>query len=190
MSESEIIKRCLKKDKKAWGVFVEKYSRVVYWAIRKRAAIGSFDCDEADIDDIFQEVFLAILEGGRLSQVKNAKFIPGWLAMVAANKTIDFVRRKVRVEQNIVYNAQVFKDYTFERELFGRDIVVVIEDAINILSDKERIIISLNLLEEKTHNEIAQIIGVPINTISTVIARTKEKLKNELKKRGVGDEFL
>lgn len=189
MDESVIIKRCLKKDKRAWSVFIERYSRLVHWAIRKRLAISGFRCNEADIEDIFQEVFLAILKGQKLLQLKNAKFIPGWLAMVASNKTIDFMRQKARQEQNLVADTPVFKDCTFEENLLSRDMASLIKEIINTLSDKERIIISLNLLEERTHKEIAHILGMSTNSVSTVIARTKEKLQQSLKKRGVGNDF-
>ena len=189
MSESELIKRCIKKDKKAWDIFVEKYSRLVYWAIRKRLAMSSFKCNETDVEDIFQEVFLTVLIGEKLSQLRDPKFIPGWLSMVASNKTVDFMRQKAHREQNLVVDMPVFKDNTFEQDLLSQDVVFAIKELINTLSDKERIIISLNLLEEKTHKEIADILKMPVNTISTIIARTKEKLKEKLKKRGISNNF-
>ena len=189
MSESELIKRCIKKDKKAWSVFIQKYSRLVYWAIRKRLAASDFSSHETDIEDIFQEVFLTILKGDKLLQLKNPKFIPGWLSMVASNKTVDFMRQKSRRDQALVVDVPVFRDCSFEQDLLSADMIAVIKEVINALSDKERIIISLNLLEERTHKEIAQIAGMPINTVSTIIARTKEKLKKELEKRGIGDNF-
>lgn len=189
MDEAEIIRRCLNKDKKAWNIFIKKYSRLVYWAIRKRLAVSGFTYNEADIEDIFQEVFLALFKGNKLSQLKNAKFLPGWLSMTASNKTVDFMRQKVRLEQNLVFARPVFRDDTFQQELFNQDAIAEVKEIINTLSDKEKVIISLNLLEGRTHKETAQITGIPINTVSTVVSRTKEKLKIELEKRGVEKNF-
>ena len=189
MNESELIKRCITKDKKAWGIFIEKYSRLIYWAIRKRLAMSSFGCDETDVEDIFQEVFLTVLKDNKLNQLKDPKFIPGWLAMVASNKAVDFMRQKAHREHNLIVDTPVFKDNTFEQDLLSQDVIFAIKELINTLSDKERIIISLNLLEEKPHKEIADILNIPVNTISTIIARTKEKLKEKLKKRGIGNNF-
>lgn len=195
MNESEILERCLKKDKKAWNLFVEKYCRLVYWAIRKRLDISRFKCDEADIEDIFQEVFLTILKGNKLLQLKNPKFIAGWLSMVASHKTVDFMRQKVHWEQSrerletASSDNLVFKNDSFTQNLFDRDIATLIREIINTLSDKEKIIISLNLLEGRTHKEIARILRIPVNTVSTLIVRTKEKIKGELRKRGVENNF-
>lgn len=188
-SEAEIIRRCLNKDKKAWNIFIKKYSRLVYWAVRKRLAISGFTYNEADIEDIFQEVFLILFKGDKFLQLKNAKFLPGWLAMIAANKAVDFMRHKVSLEQNSVFDRPVFRDDTFQQELFNQDAAAEIKEIINALSDRERVVISLNLLEGRTHKETARIMGMPVNTVSTIISRTKEKIKIELKNRGVEKIF-
>ena len=53
--------------------------------------------------------------------------------------------------------------------------------------EHERIIISLNLLEDRTHQDISNMLNMPINTVSTVIARTKQKVIKSLEKMGIGD---
>ena len=190
MNETELIKLCVKKNEKAWGLFIERYAKLVDWAVRKRLLSSGFRCDEGDIEDIFQEVFLTVLKGEKLRQIKDAKCIPGWLSMVASNKTVDFMRQKVCREQNLVFDAEACKEYSFDQEPCSRDILTVIREVISTLSDKERIIISLNLLEERTHQEIARILKIPVNTVSTIIARSKKKLRERLKGRGVEDDFL
>ncbi len=185
MNEAELIARCLRKEKEAWDMFVRQYARLIYWAIRKRLTISGFLCDEDDIGNIFQDVFVSILEGNKLAQVKDAKFIPGWLSMVASNKTVDFMREKVRRDARSAPEPAVFKDNRFEQEVYDNDVNGLLKDIIEGLTAKEKIIISLNLLEERTHKEIGQILGMPMNTVSTIIARTKEKIKKELEKRGI-----
>lgn len=189
MGEAKLINRCLNKDKKAWGIFVQKYSRLVYWAIRKRLTAGGFRQEEADVEDIFQEVFLLVLGKDKLRQVNDFKFIPGWLAMIASNKTVDFMRGKFHLEQDWVFDAMREKDNVFKDNLQRRDMFAVTKEVIGALPDKERIVISLNLLEERTHKEIAEITGMPVNTVSTIISRTKEKLRKELRKREIDENF-
>lgn len=185
MDESELIQRCLRKEKEAWDIFVRQYARLIYWAIRKRLTISGFVCDGDDIGNIFQDVFVSILEGNKLAQVKDAKFLSGWLSMVASNKTVDFMREAIRRDSRFAPEPAVLKDDTFEQELYDNEVKGLLEDIIEGLTAKEKIIISLNLLEERTHKEIAQVLGMPMNTVSTIIARTKGKIKNELEKRGI-----
>ena len=187
MNEIELIKRCLQKEKKAWDVFVQKYSKLIYWAIRKRLNTSGFKFDQDSINGIFQEVFLSILEGGKLGQLKDPKIIPGWLAMIASNKTVDFMRRTIREDRRLVVDMPVLKDDNFRQELHQRDLFDLIGSSINSLSDKAKIVISFNLLQGRTHKEIANIMNMPANTVSTLIARAKEKLKQDLERKGIKD---
>lgn len=189
MNETKLIKLCLKKDKKAWDIFIERYSKVVYWAVRKRVQSSNFQCDENDVEDIFQEVFLMVYKSDKLYQIKDPKIIPGWLSMVASNKTVDFMRQKVCWDRKRVINSEALKDCPIGQDLFDADTLAIIEEAINTLSNKERVIISLNLIKEKTHKEIADTLNIPENTVSTVIARTKQKLTIRLKEKGIEDFF-
>ncbi len=188
MEDSDLIKRCAKKDKKAWDLFIKRYSRLICWAIRKRLAISSFHHNEADVEDIFQEVLLAILKGDRLLRLKDAKYLAGWLAMTASNKTVDHMRLKLSNKQDLVVDMPEFPDDTFTQDLLKRDALNVIKEAINTLSDKERIVISLNLLENRSHKDISQIVKIPINTISTIIVRAKEKIRKDLKRKDLGEK--
>jgi RNA polymerase sigma factor (sigma-70 family) len=182
MDKIKLIRLCLRKDKKAWKIFLKKYGKIIYWAIRKRIEKITSQYQQNDIEDIFQEVFLTLFEGNKLSQLKNIQFLPGWLAMVSSNKTIDYMRKKISNKENLTIDFTTFKDNSFKESLLNRDDFAVVNATIENLSDKEKIIISLNILEEKTHQEIAEITNLSINTISTIIARTKEKIKNNLKK--------
>jgi len=185
MNESELIAWCLRKEKEAWDTFVQQYSRLIYWAIRKRLARSGYACDEDEVGSIFQDVFVSILEGDRLAQLKDAKFLPGWLSMIACNKTVDFMRERIRQDSHFVPEPADAKDNSFEEELCRSDLMNILDAVIEGLTDRERIMISLNLLEERTHQEIAQMLGMPLNTVSTIIARTKEKIRNELEKKGI-----
>ncbi|MCQ9207996.1 MAG: sigma-70 family RNA polymerase sigma factor [Omnitrophica bacterium] len=187
MNELELIKRCLKKDKKAWDIFVQQYSKLIYWAIRKRLTASGFKLDQDDINSIFQEVFLSILEGDKLRKLKDAQTIPGWLAIIASNKTVDFMRRAISDERRFVSDMPVLTEDKFKQKLYRRDLIDIVGSLINNLPAQVKIIISLNLLEQRTHKEIAAMMNIPINTVSTIIARTKQKLKEELERKGIAD---
>ncbi|MCK9615101.1 MAG: sigma-70 family RNA polymerase sigma factor [Candidatus Omnitrophica bacterium] len=190
MNETELIGRCINKEKQAWDIFVERYSRLIYWAIRKRLKASSFTFSEDDVQNIFQEVFLSILEGEKLTQLRDAKLICSWLAMIASNKAFDFMRGTLRNKQRFIADVILLKNKDCEQNLSDRETINILENIINTLSDREKIIISLNLLEEKTHKEISGILGIPINTASTIIARTKEKIKKELGKYGISGQSI
>jgi len=187
MDEQELIRRCIEKDKPAWDIFVGKYGRLIYWAIHKRLAASSFAYDDGDVQTIFQEVFLSLIEGEKLKQLKDARRIAGWLAMVASHKTVDFMRQKISRDKHFsdTGDAPPVNDENYKQELIANDLVNIVKMVIETFSPKEKIILHLNLFGEKTHVEIAGITAIPVNTVSTIIARAKEKLKTELAKKGI-----
>ena len=189
MSEQELIKRCLEKDKKAWSIFVDKYSRLVYWAIQRRLGLSNFEFSQADVEDIFQEVFLTILKDEKLRQLKNPKNLSGWIAMVASRRAIDFIRQKIsRREDFNPENLRLVVGTMYELPL-QRDTEELVKEIIESLPEKERTIISLSLFEGKTHKEIGEILNMPANTVSTIISRAKEKVKTALENRGIDENF-
>lgn len=185
MRVERIIKGCLDNDKKAWDIFVQKYSKLIYWSIRRRLRVHNFYFGQDDVDCIFQEVFLSILSGNKLAQIRDIKMISGWLAVTASNQAVDFMRRKIKENDRFISEVPDFGDDRLKEELVQRDLSRLIERIINGLSSKEKIVISLNLIEGRTHRDIAGIVGMPVNSISTIIFRVKQKLKKELTKRGL-----
>ncbi|MCK4912487.1 MAG: sigma-70 family RNA polymerase sigma factor [Candidatus Omnitrophica bacterium] len=187
MKVKRILEGCLNRDKKSWDIFVQKYSRLIYWAIRKRLVASNFKFNQDNIDCIFQEVFVSILNGGKLSQIKDIKTIASWLAVIASNKTVDFMRRRIKEDKRLVIEMSVLKDDKSEQELYKRDLLNLLGNIIDTLPAKEKIVIFLNLIEGRTHKEIAEITVMPVNTVSTIIVRAKVKVKKELEKMGLKD---
>lgn len=205
-SPEELIEDCIRRDKRAWDIFVERYSRVVLWAIRDRLLRFRYNFDESDIEDIHQEVFVSIWSGGKLTQVKDRKKIAGWMAMVAGNATIDYFRRLRRQSppncislSEEAYPGAEGKGSKTVAELLASDSVgpdtqvnlneirQLLESTLDALGPKEKVIIKLNLIHGMKHREIAELLRMPINTISTTIARTKEQLQEKLRRKGIED---
>ena len=63
----------------------------------------------------------------------------------------------------------------------------LVASAIGSLKPKEKMIIKLNLLHGMKHRDIADALKMPVNTVSTMIARAKEDLKGKLRRKGIED---
>ncbi|MBN3041018.1 MAG: sigma-70 family RNA polymerase sigma factor [Candidatus Omnitrophica bacterium] len=185
MNEVKLISRCLKRDKKAWDIFVDKYSKLIYWSIRKRAAASSFELSQDDIDSIFQEVFLSVLENKRLLQLKEEKAITSWMAVISFNKTVDFIRVKIRQGQRLVPDEMIPAASDCRQDSSYKELMAVVKSALATLSPRKRMVLALNLLNNRTHQEIAEMMSISINTVSTIISRAKLELKQELTRQGI-----
>ena len=77
LSSDELVQNCIKKDKRAWDIFVERYSKVVFWAIRNRLKRFGYNFDEGDIEDIHQDVFISLWSDNKLAQIKDKDRVAG-----------------------------------------------------------------------------------------------------------------
>lgn len=182
MNDKKLVKLCINKNQKAWGIFLNKYSHLIYWAIKKSFSANNYSYSQTDTEDIFQEVFLLLFKHNKLTELKKAQHLPGWLSMLTYNKTTDYLRRKISRKEELIADFPTFGDTSFQEELKNKETYSLIKSSIEDLPDKDRIIITLNLLQEKSHKEISQIVNLPINTVSTIIHRTKEKIRKKIKK--------
>ena len=199
-SAAELIEGCIRKDKRSWDIFVERYSKVVYWAIRERLKRFGYGFEDEDVNDIHQDVFIVLWAGDKIKQVKDADKIAGWLAMVAGNAAVDYFRRMKRQSppNSISIYEEIYKSgegwaETLEevlpsnaigpdREAQLKDAREAVESAIELLKPREKMAVKLNLLHGMRHGDIADALNIPENTVSTTIARAKKYLKEKLEK--------
>ena len=114
-----------------------------------------------------------------------------WLYKIAANCSIDFLRKKkinaLSLDQEIeTKDGKVgfeVADYSYhpERELERKEQRFSIEDAIASLPDKYREVIIYRHKDDKSYEEIADLLDIPVGTVKARIFRARELLKKKLK---------
>jgi len=187
-----LIDACLNKDEEAWGNFVSHFKGLVGWAACDRLKRWHIAFTNEDIEDIRQQVFSSIWAKGSLSGVKDCKIIGSWLAVVAGNRAYNYMRTKKDLDPvylNTAFNQNVTTDRVQDRKdgyaaLKSAELKSLISDFIKRLPPQKQAILTLNYIYGKKHREIAEILKIPINTVSTIMKRAKEDLQVELKKKG------
>ena len=90
--------RCRKKERDAWNIFMEKYGNLIYNYIIKALRRYYYPLQDDKIDDIFHDVFLALLENDckRLKVFRNRdeySFI-AYLRVISFNTSVDYLRKQ------------------------------------------------------------------------------------------------
>lgn len=70
--DARLVERCLAGDGQAWAALVERHERLVY------AVARSYRMSDADVGDVFQEVFAALVRG--LPRLRDARALVRWLS--------------------------------------------------------------------------------------------------------------
>ncbi|MFP4621434.1 MAG: RNA polymerase sigma factor [Bacteroidales bacterium] len=145
--------------------------------IRKVAAI--YHKNKADQEDAFQEILVNVWQA--YPTFRGESKFSTWLYRVALNTVISGFRKA----SNRVHKNQ--SDVHITDEMLGpskddlSEEIDCLYQAIQYLSDIEKAIIML-YMEEKTYDDIAEIMGMTSTNVGVKISRIKKKLKKIYKK--------
>lgn len=155
---------------------IEKYGNTIY-----RAAYMQVK-SRAQADDIYQEVCMKLLRLN--SQIESEEHLKAWLLKATNDCCKDYWKsawyRKVTVDHQLVKE----KRETYEEGAGG-----YLTECMQQLSGKYRIILHLYYYEEYSIREIADLLHMKENTVSSRLSRGRNKLKQIFEKGGKEYEF-
>lgn len=128
-----------------------------------------------DTQDIVQDTYLKVRASAHLYQ-KQGKPL-AWLFTIARNLAMDLFRRNSRFLSEEAFEMDDTMEYSYVTEMTDR---LVLETAMNILTERERQILLLHLVAGIRHREIAANLGLPLSTVLSCYQRTLKKLKRYL----------
>jgi len=186
-SDEELINLCCAESEAGWSEFVERFSSLIRHSIKRKLSRATYSSSGGDVDDIFQHVFTSIWSNKKLKSLRSIESLRAYLVIIAHGCTIDYLRRKGRPLEP--YNERWQQPSKVipanpRTETQGRQLQKAVEKFIDGLPLKEHRIMTLDLFYDLSHQQISSIMAIPINTVSTIIARTKTSLREELKQRG------
>ncbi|MDZ7339257.1 MAG: sigma-70 family RNA polymerase sigma factor [candidate division KSB1 bacterium] len=183
LPDSVLIRRALAGDQGAYSHIMDRYRgpifRMVHHMVRNRQ----------QAEDLVQETFIKAFAA--LANFNEDYAFSTWLYKIAINNCIDYFRKKklatFSLEQPIQARdgeiAREFPDLgsSPDRTLLAKERTALIEEAIASLPERYRICIILRHQEDRSYEEIAQILHVPLGTVKARIFRAREMLKKRLK---------
>lgn len=181
--DDKLIEGALKGDQKAFKDLVARHQKSIFHIVFRIVR------DRETANDLVQETFMKAFSS--LKSYRSEYRFSTWLYKIAANSSIDFLRKK-RIKALSLDNpiqtedGQVgieVPDYSNspEKELVRREQAVSINEAITSLPDKYRRVIIARHSEEKSYEDIAREMGVPVGTVKARIFRARELLKKRLR---------
>ena len=170
-----------RRDSKTYEVVFKKYYPLLVVFIVRH--IG----DEDVAKDIVQDIFFKLFERGH-SLPDNFQ-LKSWFYRVARNAAVDYLRH-LQVEDKYKFlMAEGMINIPDIDEEIDEQVYAKVNLAIESLPEQCRLIIKLNVLEGKKYQEIAEELGITINTIRTQVSRGYKKLR-EILAEEVGTSVL
>lgn len=170
-----ILKKCKQGDQKAQMKLYDLYADAMYIIACR------YILNREDAKDVMQEAFLKAFM--RLEQYKGEVTFGAWLKRIVINQCLDVLKKRSLFYEEIDDKSLVIIDdeasWDITVEVSKQEIIQAIES----LSNPYKYVVQLYLLEGYDHQEISEIIEIPIQTSRTHLMRGKEKLKKKLQSR-------
>jgi RNA polymerase sigma-70 factor (ECF subfamily) len=178
-SDRELMGRLARGEREALRPLMERHHRRVY-----RIALAYLRNPD-DALDVVQETFVRAFEhAARWSAA--AEVLP-WLTRIAVNQSIDRYRRERRRRQTLEPLADGDHDAHLdsgalspERRALGAQIRARLDSALRSLPERQRAVFVLRHYEERSLEEIAQILGVRLGTVKSSLHRATHELRRRL----------
>ncbi|MDZ7774024.1 MAG: sigma-70 family RNA polymerase sigma factor [Balneolaceae bacterium] len=170
-------------DEQAYGKLVDKYERALYFHVLKMIK------DREQVEDLVQEAFVKAFNN--LNTYSNSYAFSTWLYRIATNHTIDYLRKKklqtlsidepMKTRDGEMQMQLPDEDAGADRRILRKQRQRMVQEAIQDLPEKYRKVIEMRHMEEKSYQEIADVLDLPLGTVKAHIFRARELLYKELK---------
>jgi len=140
--------------------------------------------DEQVAEDLISEVFLDVWRQAGKFEGRSA--VSTWLLAITRFKALSALRRRRDVELD-EKAANAIEDSSDDPELavVKKDTGDALRKCLTALTAEHREIIDLVYYHEKSVEEVAEIVGIPENTVKTRLFYARKKLAELMKAAGV-----
>lgn len=141
-------------------------------------------------EDAAQEVFIRVQ---RKIDTYNPEFpLSNWILKIASNYCVDLLRKRGKEKRLFVMDSSEALDPSSEKPSPLRGLLTSekgkrIRHAVASLNEKFRTPLILAFYNDFTYEEIAETMGIPRNTVATLLFRGKHQLREKLKKENYHD---
>jgi RNA polymerase sigma-70 factor (ECF subfamily) len=175
-----IVEGCVRNDRRAQEqLFKMFYGKML--AVCKR-----YISDNDTAQEVLQESFIKIFDKIGVFDFKGS--LEGWVRRIVANTAIDSIRKSKRnpfqTDSDTVFKQETTEDMILQEEWdlneFKAEAAMT---AIEQLSPAYRAVFNLYVIEDYTHKEIAEMLGINEGTSKSNLAKAKMNLQKILKKK-------
>jgi len=173
----EWVARVVAGDLDAYARLIDRHRDFVY-SIALRI-VGN----ETDAEDISQEAFVTAFRA--LGSFRRESKFSSWLYRIVVNLALAHEKKRQRSRLvDVAWNGRgeppvgiAATDVDPEKALLDREIRQSVKRAIGALPPHYRVVLTLYHLEERSYEEVARVLDLPMGTVKTHLHRAREMLR-------------
>lgn len=174
MSESDLIKGCIAKDRRMQEMLYSRYSAKMYSVCLRYCK----NLDDAQ--DLLQDGFVKVFKS--LDNYRGDGSFEGWMRRIFVNTSIASFRRAPVVNPISDYQESNIEnsDWNVLDQFDAKDIIKMVQT----LSPGYRQVFNMFVIDGYSHKEISELLGIGEGTSKSQLARAKAAMKELFKAQG------
>ncbi|HEX4089365.1 MAG TPA: sigma-70 family RNA polymerase sigma factor [Trebonia sp.] len=172
-SDEDVSAAFAKGDPDALRLLYQRFGSLVYSLARRSLAAA------ADAEDVTQQVFVSAWRGRDTFDPERGS-LAGWLVAITRNRITDAMRARRRDDRVL---ATMAAGAPSEDPAVPSDQVVnrvVLADELSRLPEAQRLVMTLAFYSDLTHEQIAEVLQIPLGTVKSHIRRGLQRLRSRL----------
>ncbi len=181
LKEQDFIEALRKGINDAYGQLLDEYQQKVF------GTCISFVPNQEDAEDIAQEVFIEVFNS--ISKFKGDSKLSTWIYRIATNKCLEFIRKKNTKKRFGFMQSLWGNDLSIDRssyftefnhpgiQLENKEKSEILFAAINKLPEDQRIVYTLNKIDDLSYKEVSEITNKSVSSIESLLFRAKKNLR-------------
>ena len=152
-------------------LIMKKYGEPLYWHIRRMVVAHD------DAEDCLQETMINVYK--YRSTYSNEYPLSSWLYKIATNESLKLLKNKAGFTMSVDDLGDSLKDSVREEASPDADeTLILLQEAIALLPAKQKMVFNLRYYDDKSYEEIHQIVGDSVNTLKTNYHYAVQKIKD------------
>ena len=177
--ERSLVLRLIEGDEDAFCELYAAYkNRLIYFAMR-------FLKSREYAEDVFQDAFAVVWQGRRFIN-PDASF-SAYLYTIVRNRILNQLRdlfNQDKLREQILSQAVNYTNETKD-EIIANDLRQFISRALQQLTPRQREIFQMSRERQMSHREIAEVLGISVNTVQESISISLRTLRTYLEKNSI-----
>lgn len=172
-SEKKLLEQAAKGDNEAFSQLFLKYKTLVYRVVYRLLRI------QEDVDDAVQQTFIEVYKS--LPGYEGKSKFTTWLYRIAVNVSIQHLRKR-RSDTFSDFDPEILPSESNKDNLEHLELHKQIETALDAIPIKKRVVVVLHDIEERTMEEIAAILNIPLGTVKSRLFHGRDEMRKKLQK--------
>jgi len=173
MTESDIIRGCLKQNRIAQKALYERYSAVMY------AICIRYTHQRQNALDVLQDGFVKVFS--KITDFNHTGSFEGWMKRIFIHTAINYYHKVKNLSEYFTDEETVPDSFIETTDAISKMAEKELLNLIASLPDGYRMVFNLYIIEGYDHDEISQMLGISASTSRSQLVKARKYLQARIK---------